>query len=119
MEQLQHYFSCLTMDHNTALLVIAGICLLVIFTLLHHLLSKSVKHSEVEWYDLITDKQDHISLTKVLNLMGGIIGSWVVVKLTLQDKLTWDIFIVYLSYCASIEGFSKYLSAKYNNSHNS
>lgn len=71
-------------------------------------------NQDVDWLDLITDKNTkHVSLSKTIQLVGATISSWVVIKLTLQEKLTWDLFSLYLMYCAGTEGYSKYLSSKY------
>lgn len=71
---------------------------------------------DLDFRDIITyDGPDsRVSLTKVLQMVGGITGTWIVIKLTLSGGLTWDIFVIYLSYVASIEGFSKFVRAKYN-----
>lgn len=64
--------------------------------------------------DLITDKGNNkMSLTKTLNLLGGVIGAWAVTKMALNKNLTWDILAVYLAYCGSTHGFSTWLSAKF------
>ena len=102
-----------TLSHDSLILWGSALVLGIFILFIRRTLKSSSKHNSIEWYDLITDQSDHISLTKVLNLTGGVIGSWVIVKLTLQDKITWDLFTIYLFYCASIDGFSKYISAKY------
>jgi preprotein translocase subunit YajC len=66
-----------------------------------------------DWMDMITRDGTKVSATKVLQLVGGIVGTFIVIKLTLQSQLTWDIFAIYLSYVASIDGFSKFMMAKY------
>ena len=111
MDKLIHMLDAL--DHDALILWGSALVLGIFVLFLRRTLIHSTKHSSIEWYDLITDQSDHISLTKVLNLTGGVIGSWVIVKLTLQDKITWDLFTIYLFYCASIDGFSKDISAKY------
>lgn len=64
--------------------------------------------------DLVTDKgSGKLSLTKVLNLLGGLVGTWVVVRMAMDRTLGWDVFTAYLLYCASTHGFSNYLSAKF------
>lgn len=62
--------------------------------------------------DIVTGKKT-ASVTKILQLTGGVAGTFVVIKLTLTNALTWDIFVTYLAYVASIDGFSKYLMARY------
>lgn len=64
--------------------------------------------------DLITDKgSGKISLTKVLNLVGGVVGVWTVMRMAIDRTLTTEIFGLFLLYCAGTHGFSTYLSAKY------
>lgn len=72
---------------------------------------------KLDFRDLITypnKTEKKVSLTRVLQLIGGITGTWIMIKLTIQEKLTWDLFVIYLTYVASIEGFSKFVQAKYN-----
>lgn len=74
--------------------------------------------SSFSWEDLVCNTdivtgEKTASVTKILQFTGGIVGSFVVIKLTLTDSLTWDIFVAYLAYVASIDGFSKFLLARY------
>jgi hypothetical protein len=72
------------------------------------------KNDDLDWTDMITNKGSRtVSLTKMLQLVGGIIGSWIMVKTTVQGKLTSDLFWIYLTYVGAIEGWSKFISAKY------
>jgi hypothetical protein len=41
------------------------------------------------------------------------VATWIMVKLAMADKMTWDIFAIYLAYAGSIEGYSKFITAKY------
>lgn len=103
-------------------LQLSGYGLVVVFLLLFLFyglwkLGKS-KDSSFDWEDLICNTdivtgKKTASVTKILQLTGGVAGTFVVVKLTLTNSLTWDIFITYLGYVASIDGFSKYLLARY------
>jgi hypothetical protein len=64
--------------------------------------------------DLITDKgSGKMALTKVLNLLGGIAGTWIVMRMAIDKNLSWDVFCIYLAYCAGTHGFSTYLSARF------
>ena len=98
--------------HNDIYLWICAIILCWIFYTLHKVFDNTVRSSDFEWLDLISSG-GHLSLTKTLNMIGGLIGSFIVIKMTLQSTLTPEIFLIYLAYCAGTEGFSKYLSAKY------
>ena len=64
--------------------------------------------------DLITDKgSGKMSLTKVANLVGMVVGAWVVMRMAIDKSLTETLFGVYLLYCAGTHGFSTYLSARF------
>jgi hypothetical protein len=62
---------------------------------------------------MLTRDGTKVSATKVLQLVGGVVGTWIIVQVTLRGELTWDLFAIYLSYVASIDGFSKFIMAKY------
>lgn len=69
---------------------------------------------DLNWIDLIKKPGSAaISLTKLIQLVGGIVATWIMVKLAMTDKMTWDIFAIYLAYAGSIEGYSKFITAKY------
>lgn len=71
------------------------------------------KH-QLNWIDLIRKPGSNvISLTKLIQLFGGMIATWIMVKLTMDNKVTWDLFAIYLAYVGSVEGYSKFVSAKY------
>jgi len=72
------------------------------------------KAGELDWTDLITGKgTKKVSLTKLLQLIGGITGTWVVLYQTMHNQLGGELFFAYLAYVASIEGYSKFMAAKY------
>lgn len=69
---------------------------------------------ELDWKDLITGKgTTKVSLTKLLQLIGGMTGTWVVMYQTMHNQLGTELFFAYLAYVASIEGYSKFMAAKY------
>ena len=63
--------------------------------------------------DLVA-RNGQLSTTKILQLVGGVVGTWIVIKLTLTSGISWEIFSIYLAYVASVDGFSKVISAKYS-----
>lgn len=70
--------------------------------------------NHIDWTDMIRKPgQKGISLTKVIQLIGAFVATWIMVKLAVTDKITWDLFAIYLAYVGSVEGFSKFISAKY------
>lgn len=96
--------------------VVAVLLLLFLFYGLWRLGNR--EDSSFDWEDLICNTdivtgKKTASVTKILQLTGGVAATFVVVKLTLTNSLTWDIFVTYLAYVASIDGFSKYLMARY------
>ncbi len=91
-----------------------GLFLLTVIAFFVYLFWKAQKNNRLDWVDIITRDGRFVSLTKILNLLGGFVGTWVVVQITIAGDMTWDILAVYLAYVASIEGFSKFVSAKYS-----
>jgi len=67
---------------------------------------------KISLLDLVT-RNDRLSTTKILQLVGGIVGTWIVIKLTVTTGISWDIFSIYLAYVASVDGFSKVITAKF------
>lgn len=72
------------------------------------------KSEKLDFADMITKDGKSVSLTKVLQLIGGITATWIMVKLTIAGGLTEALFGLYLTYVGAIEGYSKYVAAKYN-----
>lgn len=69
---------------------------------------------KLDFADMITKDGRSVSLTKILQLVGGITATWIVIKLTLTGTLTEAVFGLYLTYVGAIEGYSKFVAAKYN-----
>lgn len=95
--------------------VIVGILLVIVWSM--YRANKDDK-MEFEWVHLVTDVDQatgkmRASATKILQIVGGITGTFIVIKLTLQNNISFDIFGAYLAYVASIEGFSKFMVARY------
>jgi hypothetical protein len=72
------------------------------------------KSQKLDFADMITKDGRAVSLTKVLQLIGGLTATWVMIKLTLTGGLTEALFGLYLTYVGAIEGYSKFVAAKYN-----
>ena len=92
---------------------IYAVGIFTMFALFLYALYRAHMHQQLNWTDMITRDGTKVSLTKVLQLVGGVTGTFIVVKLTLQNALNFDIFGTYLAYVASIDGFSKFIMAKY------
>jgi uncharacterized membrane protein len=71
------------------------------------------KAGTLDFADMITKDGRSVSLTKVLQLLGGVTGTWVIIKLTLHGGISEGILGLYLTYVGAIEGWSKFVSAKY------
>lgn len=74
---------------------------------------------KLDFADMITKDGQAVSLTKILQLIGGLTSTWIMIKLTLTGGLTETILGIYLAYVAGVEGYSKYVAAKYNYSEKS
>ena len=73
----------------------------------------------LDFADMLTKDGSKVSSTKVLQLVGGIVASWVIIKTGSTGALSAEMFAIYLAYVGSIEGWSKFISAKYNYSETS
>lgn len=90
---------------------------LMIFSLIAGLITLFIRiqlTKKLEFADMLTKDGRTVSLTKVLQLVGGATATWVIIKTTLTGAISMELFLVYLAYVASIEGFSKFVAAKYN-----
>jgi hypothetical protein len=90
-----------------------ALALLVLLAIFLFALWRAQRAQRLDWLDMLTRDGTKVSATKVLQLVGGVVGTWIIVQVTLRGELTWDLFAIYLSYVASIDGFSKFIMAKY------
>ncbi|TFH08281.1 MAG: hypothetical protein E4H14_06745 [Candidatus Thorarchaeota archaeon] len=89
---------------STATWMVLGILMLLVW-----LFSKAHRNpdSRVDWEDLILDHDtDRVSPYKVGYLIGVIIGTWIIIRLSDADKLTWDILSGYFLYLLGGAGTS-------------
>jgi hypothetical protein len=84
----------------------------LMFAMFLFMIYKAHKADKLDWTDMIANNGT-VSTTKVLQLIGGFTGTFVVVKLAMAAALNWDMFSIYLAYVASIDGYSKFIGAKY------
>ena len=98
--------------------LMAALILVMIVGILFHLY-RIQKTQKLDFADMFTKDGRSVSLTKVLQLIGGLTSTWIMVKLTLTNGLTESLFGLYLTYVGAIEGYSKYVAAKYNYSETS
>ena len=94
------------------------IALLLTLFLIAVIIAQRDPNSEFDWTDLVmsidqSSGKKVASASKILQLVGGATGTFIVIKLTLQNNISFDIFATYLAYVASIESFSKFMIAKY------
>lgn len=91
-----------------------GIVLMCIFLFFMIAFWRAQKAERLDWTDVITARNSNsVSLTKLLNFIGGVVGTWIVIKLTMTGKISWEIFGLYLLYVGSIEAYSKFVGAKF------
>lgn len=86
---------------------------------LFYLFWRIQRTEKLDFADMITKDGRAVSLTKVLQLVGGLTATWIMIKLTLSGGLTEGILGIYLAYIGGVEGYSKFLSAKYSYSETS
>jgi hypothetical protein len=93
---------------------VMGIAIALLIAGIFLLFYRIQKSEKLDFADMITKDGRAVSLTKVLQLVGGVSATWVIIKLTLTGGLTEAIFGLYLTYVGAIEGYSKFVAAKYN-----
>jgi hypothetical protein len=98
---------------------IMGVAILGLFLLIMFVFWRIQAQSKLDFADMITKDGRTVSLTKMLQLIGGVTATWIMVKLTLTGGLTEAILGIYLAYVGCIEGYSKFVAAKYGYSEHS
>lgn len=92
-----------------------GVILVLLFTLFAILLHKSVnrKDNPLAWADIITEHgSNKVSLSKIGMVVGIVVSSWAIVFITMQGKLTYDLFGIWLAFIGAVESYSKWLRSK-------
>lgn len=87
---------------------------LIVFFMLVWKFSKD-PNSKFNWIDLISNPDGSASLTRTLQLIAGLTGTWVIIQSTVGKWLTVEIFTVYLAAMGISEGFTKWIQSKKNN----
>lgn len=75
------------------------------------------KHDIWEWKQLVSELDGKASQTKLMQLIGSVTGTFIVIYQTLNDDLNGEIFIAYLAALGLSAGFSRWLNKP--NNHNS
>lgn len=65
------------------------------------------------WRNLISDNTGKGSLTRTLQLIGGLTGTFVVIFQTVKSSLSVEIFGIYMAALGVSEAFTKFISVKY------
>lgn len=63
--------------------------------------------------EMIMTNNDRVSNTKFWAFIGSATATWIMIYLTLKDKMTWELFVVYLASVAGFSQLSKFLSYKF------
>lgn len=90
-----------------------GVAIALMIGVIFFLFYRIQKSEKLDFADMITKDGRAVSLTKVLQLIGGMTATWIMIKLTLTGGLTEALLGLYLTYVGAIEGYSKFISAKY------
>lgn len=80
---------------------------------------KIQRAGKLDFSDIFTKDGRSVSLTKVLQVIGGMTATWIMIKLTITGGITESLFGLYLAYVGAIEGYSKFVAAKYGYSERS
>lgn len=73
------------------------------------------KSERLNWADMLTHDgpNNRVSMTKVLQLVGGVVGTWFIVQSTIDGKMNADYLMIYLAYVGAIEGWAKFVALRY------
>jgi hypothetical protein len=104
------------MGYSINLTSVMVVCLILGILFLFYRIQVTDK---LDFADMLTKNGRSVSLTKVLQLVGGMTATWIMIKLTIAGGLTETILGIYLAYVGGIEGYSKFVSAKYGYSERS
>ena len=101
------------LDGITLKVDMPGLVILILITALIYMIWRANKTGRLDWTDMIASRPGKVSLTKLLQLVGGITSTWIMIFTTLKSNLTSELLITYLTYVGAIEGWSKFVAAKY------
>lgn len=111
IDRLQASLGTVTIEGVT--LNVTALALLVLVLGVLFMFWRIQRSEKLDFADMITKNGRAVSLTKVLQLIGGLTSTWIMIKLTLTNSLTEPLFGLYLTYVGAIEGYSKFVAAKY------
>lgn len=84
-----------------------------------HVIVAENKSNNIRWLDMLShvdangNYSKSISLSKLLQMVGGITGTWVIIVYTIKLSLTAEMFFTYLAYVGGVEGWSKFVNLRY------
>jgi hypothetical protein len=96
--------------------IILGIFLIIFFWTLLSLYRRDKDKNDVwQWKQLISDPNGKASQTKVMQLIGSITATFIVIYQTVKDSLISEVFIAYLAALGLSAGFTKWLQHQNKN----
>lgn len=107
-----------TYSQGAMTLNVPALAIVILVLALFYMLWGANRSGKLDWTDMLTSKGRKVSLTKFLQLVGGVTGTWIMISTTLSGKLTGELLMIYLTYVGAIEGWSKFVSARYGSSTN-
>lgn len=108
-----------TIIQTISAISLATLTLFAMLGIIFMLFWRIQRSKKLDFTDMLTKNGKSVSLTKVLQLIGGITSTWVIINLALSNALPESIFGLYLAYVGSIEAYSKFIAARYNYSETS
>lgn len=103
---MTEYFVHLTLNN-----VLIFLFFLMLAAILYGLYKRNSDSQDIwEWKQLISELDGKASQTKLMQLIGSITGTFIVIYQTLKDSLNAEIFIAYLAALGLSAGFSRWLN---------
>ena len=118
MSPLEHFLSMLETGSVTVasgvvthfLATVIGLLALMFLVLLYF----AHKHEALDWTDILRSAgSNKVSLTKLLQLLGGVTATWMMVYMTIKGTVSSSFFFTYLAYVGAINGWSKFVAMRF------
>lgn len=95
-------------------IIIVLFLIILLFTIYGLYKKNNDDHDIWEWKQLVSEADGKASQTKLMQLIGSITGTFIVIYQTLKNDLSGEIFIAYLAALGLSAGFSRWLNKQPN-----
>jgi hypothetical protein len=87
--------------------------LMILIAIVLHYINRNPDHAWT-WIQMIQDHDGKGSLSRLLQLAGGVTATFVIVHQTISNNLSEEMFLIYLAAVGVSEAFTKWVQRKYD-----